>query len=185
VLVDIIEIAHVRARETDELPADQVSIAAVHGVAKYAFDGVGAEEREKRRVLDLVQFCILFGRCQKVKTAQSFQSCPVELARGFLSLPTLLGDALLKRRLRVAVLVAAISGGELAINIDNDAGFVRAWAGCIAGKDARGCGGYSESFLFGEEAEREFERAGLRVNAKRSAIEGVDEQAAEGGSREI
>ena len=47
VLIDVGLVAHTRTGITDELPADDPGIAAVHRVREHAFDGVLAQQSEK------------------------------------------------------------------------------------------------------------------------------------------
>ncbi len=46
-------------------------------------------------------------------------------------------------------MIAAVGRGELAIDVDDDTSFVRAGRGLVGGKDARGCCGDGERFVFG------------------------------------
>src|SRR5207302_7324619 len=72
--VDVVKIAHARPRKADELPADQVPVAAMHGIAEHAFNRVGAEEREKQRVLDLFQAGVPVCGTQLMETAQLLEA---------------------------------------------------------------------------------------------------------------
>src|ERR1700719_931456 len=60
VLVDLIAVAHPWPGIANQLPADQARIAAVHGVAEHAFDGVSTQELEEARTLDDLQLLLLF-----------------------------------------------------------------------------------------------------------------------------
>jgi hypothetical protein len=64
--------AHARARESDELPADHIGVSAVDQIAKHSLDRVLTQQGEEMRVLDLLQFGVLFGRRQFVETFQAF-----------------------------------------------------------------------------------------------------------------
>jgi hypothetical protein len=43
------------------LPTDQAGVAAVHGVAEHAFDGVRAQELEEVRLLNRSELGVLIG----------------------------------------------------------------------------------------------------------------------------
>src|SRR5258708_5035211 len=59
VLVDFVAIAHLGAGIADQLPADQSGVAAVHGVAEHAFDGVSAQQLEEMRPLHRSELRVL------------------------------------------------------------------------------------------------------------------------------
>ena len=59
VLVDFVAVVHLGAGITDQLPTDQAGIAAVHGVAEHAFDGVRAQELEEVRLLNRSELGVL------------------------------------------------------------------------------------------------------------------------------
>ena len=61
-LVDVVPVAHLRPWITHQLPADQPGIAAVHRVAKHAFDRMGAEQLKEARFLDRRQLLNLLFR---------------------------------------------------------------------------------------------------------------------------
>ena len=63
VLIDLIPVTHTRARETDQLPADQIHIAAMRWIAKHALDRVRAQQCEEPAFFHRFQFLVLlFGR---------------------------------------------------------------------------------------------------------------------------
>ena len=78
---------------------------------------------------------------------------------------TLLGNAWLEWRLRVAVVVSTVGGGELAIDVDDNPGFIRAGTGFIGRKNSGSRCGDGQSFVFGKEAQGNLDCAGLRVDA--------------------
>src|SRR5437016_4716075 len=61
VLVDFVAVAHLRAGIAGQLPTDQAGVAAVHGVAEHAFDGVGPQELEETRLLNRAELGVLIG----------------------------------------------------------------------------------------------------------------------------
>ena len=61
VLVDFVAIAHLRAGIANQLPTDQAGVAAVHGVAEHAFDGVSPQKLKETRLLNRLQLAILIG----------------------------------------------------------------------------------------------------------------------------
>jgi hypothetical protein len=85
--------------------------------------------------------------------------------------------------LRKAETVAAIGAGELAVNVDGDARFARAWAGVIGGEDAGGSGGDDQGFGLGEKAKRDADWFLVGGEQSGFAIEGINEDAAEGCGR--
>ncbi len=73
------------------------------------------------------------------------------------------------RSFGVAILVAAVGAGELAIDIDDDVGLGRSGTASVARKNA-GTGGRNHfGFLGGEKAQRHFHRAVLSLQAQRLA----------------
>src|SRR5437588_3238754 len=113
-----------------------------------------------------------------MKTAQRLEPGAVNLARRLLALIALFVNAIDERRLGVAIMIAAICGGKLAIDVDDHAGLMGARPGFIAGKNAR-CGGRDrESFFLGEKSQRHFNGAGLSVYPAGLAIERVNQKTA-------
>ena len=92
-----------------------------------------------------------------------------------------LGGGVCKGGLRVAKTIAAVGAGELAVDVDGNAGFAGARARIVSGENAGGCGGNDQSFLFREEAKRDAERFVLGGEERRSAVKRINEDAAEGG----
>ena len=184
-LVDVVKIAHARPRKAEELPADQIRVAAVHGIAEHAFNRVGTQKREKQRVFNLFQAGILLGGAQQVETAQLLEARAIDLTRRFFALIALLGNAIRKGRLRVAIMIAAVGRGELPVDVDDDAGLVRSRTGFVARKNACRRSGNGESFFFREKAQGNFDGAGLgatlSMDAARLAIKCVHEHAAQCG----
>ncbi len=60
VLVDVLLVIHARSRIADQLPSDQVHVAAVHRIREHAFDGVRAQQLEEMRFLERLQLLDLF-----------------------------------------------------------------------------------------------------------------------------
>jgi len=81
-------------------------------------------------------------------------------------------------RLRVAIAITTVGAGELAVDVDRDAGFASAGAGFVGGKNSRSCGGDDECFFFGEEAKRDADGLVLRGEKRSFAVESVNEDAA-------
>src|SRR5437879_3574659 len=52
VLVDFVAVTHLGAGISGQLPTDQAGVAAVHGIAEHAFDGVRPQELEEPRLLN-------------------------------------------------------------------------------------------------------------------------------------
>src|SRR5262249_54988191 len=52
--VDLVAVAHERARITDQLPTDQSSNAAVHGTAEHALDRMLPQDAKEDRCLDVL-----------------------------------------------------------------------------------------------------------------------------------
>ncbi len=180
VFFDFVEVAHTRAGEADELPANHPGIAAVHGVAEHSFDGVLAEESEENGGFDLLQSFVLAGGWQEMKIIQALQSFAIDLARGFFALITEFTRGIFEGRLRVAVAIAAVGTGELAVDVDGDACFARAGAGFVGGEDARSSSGDNQSLGLGEKAKRNADWFLLGGEERGFAIERIDEDATEG-----
>jgi hypothetical protein len=96
----------------------------MHGIAEHAFDGVRAKERKNRRALDVFEASVLLGGTEDTEAAESLQAGPVDFTRRFPALPAKFRGAGFKRRLRVAIVVAPVGRGELAVDVDDDTGFV-------------------------------------------------------------
>src|SRR5437867_5398620 len=90
------------------LPADQAGVAAVHGVAEHAFDGVLAQELEKMRLLNRAEPGVLIGRREAAEIAQDLETFAVGFAGTCFVLVAVLRIGLDPRSLGVAVLVAAV-----------------------------------------------------------------------------
>src|ERR1051326_715159 len=98
----------------------------MHRVAEHAFNRVRAQKLKESRCLDACERGMLLGRTETVDALDLLQSFTIDLGRGLLSLIALLGNAVLERRLRIAVAIASVWTGELAVDIDHHAGFVGA-----------------------------------------------------------
>ena len=156
--IDLFAVIHLRAGKTDELPADQSGVAAVHGVAEHTLDGVRAENLEEVGLLDGHQLLVLLGRREAGKAvAQILNPGAVNFARRIFSLVTVLRHGIDPRAFRIAVFVAPVGSAELAVDIDHHAGFLRAGAGAVAGKDAVAGRRHNAGFGFGEKAQRDFD----------------------------
>ena len=82
----------------------------------------------------------------------------------------------------VEVAVTAERTGELAIDVEDDAGFGGAGTGIVARKDAGDGGGDNEGFTLIEEMQRDANSPAIPgVDAHGFAIEREDEGAADGG----
>src|SRR5438105_9786508 len=77
VLVDFVAVAHLRARIADQLPADEAGVAAVHGVAEHAFDGLLAQELEEMRLLNRAEPSVLIGRREAGEITQHIEAYAV------------------------------------------------------------------------------------------------------------
>ncbi len=182
-LVDFVVIAHARAGESDQLPADHVHVAAVHGIAEHSFDGVLAQQREEVRVLDLLQlFVLLLGR-ESVEAFQALQPFAIRFAGRRLALIAEFARSIfVERALRVAVAVASLRTGKLAVDVDHHAGFLRARTGIVARENARRGGRDDQRFLLGEKAQRNLQGLGgffLRKQARNPAVQRIHQHAAD------
>ena len=83
----------------------------------------------------------------------ALQSLPVNLARILLGLVAVLGDSRDERTLGVAVLVAAVRPGKLAVDVDDRIGFGGSGSAFIRRQNARARGGDGLGFRRGEEAQ--------------------------------
>src|SRR5215471_14431217 len=97
----------------------------MHGVAEHAFDGVLAQELEEMRLLDRAEPGVLIGRRQAGEIAQYFETFAVSLTGTCFVLIAVLRIRLDPRSPGVAVLVAAIRAGELAVDVNDDVGLGR------------------------------------------------------------
>ena len=153
----------------------------MHWVAEHSFDGVSAEEREENGRFDLLQGFVLFLGREEMKACQVFQAFAVDFARRFFALVAEFVRSFFEGRLRVAITIAAVGAGELAVDVDRDAGFARARAGIVRREDARHRSGDDEGFGFGKKTKWNSHRLLLRGEQRRLAIERVDNDSAEGG----
>ena len=179
IFFDFVVVGHAGAGKTNKLPTNHADVAAVHGIAEHALDGVLAKKREKGSGLDLVQGFVLLRRREKVKAFQSLQAIAINLARSLLALIAELGGSVFERRLCVAITVAAVRAGELVVNADGDASFARSGAGIVGGKNARSGSGDDEGFGFGEEAEWNADGFALGGEEGGFAVERINEDSAE------
>ncbi len=152
-LVDVVVIAHARAREANELPSDHVGVSTVNGVGEHAFDGVLAKKRKEEGRFDLLKMLVLFFRGEAVEAFQIFQTFAVDFAGSGFPLIAELRRSIFKGALRVAIAVSPVRARELAININGDARFPRSGAGIVSRENAGRCGGDDESLRFIKEAE--------------------------------
>src|ERR1700693_2229702 len=90
VLVDFVAVRHLRAGESDQLPADQSSVAAMHGVGKHALNGMAAEHLKEGGSLDGAKLVVLLFGCQIHKSSKRLEAGAVNFAGRFLALISVL-----------------------------------------------------------------------------------------------
>ena len=73
-LLRVVDVAHLRPREPDQLPSHHVRIPAMLRIAEHALDGVLAEQREKTALLDGPELCVLLGRREIVEPGEKVHS---------------------------------------------------------------------------------------------------------------
>src|SRR4029077_956292 len=115
---------------------------AVDRIAKHSFNRVLAQQSEEMRRLDFPQlFVLLFGR-ETIEALQALQSFAVSfLGRRFSLISEFRRGIFVEGTFRIAVAVASIWAGELAVDVNYDAGFFGSRAGIVAREDARRRGG--------------------------------------------
>src|SRR6185295_17431632 len=90
-----------------------------------------------------------------------------------------------KRTLGIAVLVAAVGSGELAVDEDDHGGFGRSWAARVTGENALAGGRNGARIGGAEEAQRHFDAAvlaaALGLQAERLTGQSVKQRTSEGG----
>src|SRR5262249_23170659 len=120
-----------------------------------------------------------------METTQLLEAFAVDLTRCFPALITLLGNAFREGRLRVAIMITTVGGGELPVDVDDHTGFVRSRTGFVARENARRRGGNGESAFFGETTHGRLDGAGLgselRMDPAGLAIERVHQHANQRG----
>ena len=166
-----------RPRIADQLPADQIGIAAVHRIAEHAFNGVLAEEPEEVGGFDAAQPGILLDRLEAIEiVAEDRNSFAINLTRRGFALIALLGRSLLERRLRKAVAIASEGARQLAVDVDNDRAIGGAGARGVGWKDPRRGGGHDQGLPFIEKSQRDFDFAvGLGLNSDWFAFQSVEQ----------
>ena len=117
-LVDVGTVAISRAWKTHHLPSEHVYVAAVHRVAKHAFDGVLVQEVKKTSGLQLFQSLILCNCCERIESDHLPESGSIDFARRRFSLiPEVAWRILIEGALDVTIAVTAIGAGKLSVDI--------------------------------------------------------------------
>ena len=165
------------------MPSDHAYVAAVHGIAKHAFNGVLAKEKEEESGFDFAQSLVLRSGSEEMKALEALQTVAVNLPWRSAALIAEFACSVFKGRLRVTKAIPAIGTRKLTINEDSHAGFSRAGARIVRREDARGRSRNDESFRFGEKAERNSHRLMLCGEKRGFAVKRINEDAPESSGR--
>src|SRR5437667_12910752 len=115
------------------------------------------------RLLNRAEPGVLVGGREAGEIAQNLETFAVGFAGTCFVLVAVLGIGLDPGSLRVAVLVAAVRAGELAIDVNDDVGLGRSGTARVARENA-GTGGRDHlGFLGGDKGERHFYHAVLSM----------------------
>jgi len=127
---------------------------------------------------------VLSRGAEEFKSCERFQAIAIDFTRRLFALIAEFDGGFFEGRLCVAKTVAAVGAGELAVDVDGDAGFAGAGAGVVRRENARGSGRDDQGFFFGKEAKRDANGLVLGSEKRSFAIERINQDAAERGCRE-
>ena len=186
ILVDFVEIAHSRAGEADELPANHVGVSAVHRITEHALDRVSPEKRKEDSGFNFVQSFVLGGGGKEMKAPQARQTIAINLPRRGAPLVAEFAGGIFKWRLGVAKAVPAVRARKLTVDKNGHAGFSRAWVGVVGREYARCSRSDDEGFRFCKKTEGDTNQLMLGREESGFAVERINEDAPEsrGGKRE-
>ena len=192
VLLDFGMVAHARAGEADQLPADHVHIAAMLRIAEHSLDRVAAQHVKKQSFFDLLQPFVLLRRAQAASNpASCFRPCAIDFAAAWLcALVAKFRRRGRRRKARACSGDASRPQGPASCRSMkiSDARFTRAGAGLVAGKNPRRSRRDNQRFVFGEKAQRNADflagcRSILGRHNRHVAVERVNQHSADAGCR--
>src|SRR5271169_1369136 len=132
------------------------------------------EHLKERSLFDRDQCFVLLPERELRECSKQCNPGAIDFTRSLLALISMFWDRFDVGAFGIAILVAAIGSGELAIYINDDTGFCRARPAGVARENTR-AGGHDHASLDGcEESKRNGDVAVLRLKPYRFTREGVE-----------